>query len=206
MFGSDWPGEKRDAVPRYMIARLIATPEGEQQQSARKEAPAVPVRQESEDHPLPARGSRAQAAAGEALGAKTVAVRVLIDASGDSGKAGDADLGSTPSGLSARVSAALDPVSGGGGSPAPGDPLTEIRRLIETHKSYPRLARRKGWEGEVIVELSLDGSGALQDVQVVRRSGHRVLDRATLAAVRSAGPFPPLPGRVQVPVSYRIDK
>jgi protein TonB len=206
MLGGDWPEERRGAVPRYMIARLIEGSAGEKQQPAREETPSKEQVREEGKNPLPAGGSRAHAAAGGTLGAKTVPVRALVDAAGNSGRAGAAGLGRTHSGLSARAKVALGSVCGGVPSPAPGDRLAEIRRMIETHKSYPRLALRKGWEGEVIVELSLDGSGDLRDVQVVRRSGYRVLDQATLTAVRSAGPFPPLSGRVQVPVSYRIEE
>lgn len=82
--------------------------------------------------------------------------------------------------------------------------LSEIRRRIESRKSYPRLARRNGWEGIVLVELNLEGDGALRAVRVIEPSAHSLLDQATLAAVRRAGPFPPLPGRVRVPVSYSL--
>lgn len=205
MFWSGMPEERKGAVPRYMIVRLMKGSAGKKQPPAREEAPPEGQGSEERKDPLPIGGSRAHAAAGGALGAKTVPVRALVGAAGNSVRVGAAGVGGTPSGLSARASAAVAFVPGGVPSLVPGDPLAEIRRMIESHKSYPRLARRKGWEGEVVVELSFDGSGALRDVQVVRRSGYRVLDQATLTAVRSAGPFPPLSGRVQVPVSYRIE-
>jgi protein TonB len=205
MLWSGMPEERKGVAPRYMIVRLMKGSAGEKQPPVREETPPEGREREERKDPLPIGGSRAHAAAGGALGAKTVPVRALVDAVGNSVRVGAAGVGGTPSGLSARASAAVAIVPGGAPSLVPGDPLAEIRRMIESHKSYPRLARRKGWEGEVVVELSLDGSGALRDVQVVRRSGYRVLDQATLTAVRSAGPFPPLSGRVQVPVSYRIE-
>ena len=65
---------------------------------------------------------------------------------------------------------------------------------------------RNGWEGRVLVELSLARGGALEDVQIVDASGYRVLDSATVRAVRSAAPYPPLEGKVRVPVTYRLDR
>lgn len=84
--------------------------------------------------------------------------------------------------------------------------LNEIRRLIDSRKVYPRIALRNGWEGRVLVELSLADGGALEDVQIVAASGHRVLDSATVRAVRAAGPYPPLEGKVRVPVTYRLER
>lgn len=82
--------------------------------------------------------------------------------------------------------------------------ILEIRERIESKKTYPLLARRRGWEGEVLVEIVLGGAGELEGLRLLRYSGFPLLDRATLTAVRAAVPFPPVPGRVKIPVSYRL--
>jgi TonB family protein len=82
--------------------------------------------------------------------------------------------------------------------------LLEIRERIESRKIYPLMARRRGWEGEVLVEIVLGGAGELEGLRLLRQSGFPLLDRATLTAVRAAVPFPPVPGRVKIPVSYRL--
>jgi protein TonB len=82
--------------------------------------------------------------------------------------------------------------------------IIEIRKRIESRKTYPLMARRRGWEGEVVVELVLSGAGELEGLRLLRHSGFPLLDRATLTAVRAAVPFPPVPGRVKIPVSYRL--
>ncbi len=82
--------------------------------------------------------------------------------------------------------------------------LREIRKRIEAKKTYPLAARRRGWEGEVLVELELGGAGELEGLRLLRHSGFPLLDRATLTAVRAAVPFPPVPGRVKIPISYRL--
>ena len=190
-------------VPTRMVARLIAgtgrqtavpsdvgSPETE---SAPRGATATPV----------LRSFHVGAAGGGGASSRLVRVRPALSfgmrASARVGGAAEEPLRS-----SAR--AAFDaPVAVKGPAPAsPVDPLVEIRRRIESHKSYPGLARRKGWEGDVVVELQLDGGGEVRDVKVVERSGYGVLDRATLATIWKAGPYPPLPGRVRVPVSYRL--
>ncbi len=82
--------------------------------------------------------------------------------------------------------------------------LEKIRRRIDEEKRYPILARKNGWEGEVVVEIRLGGEGDLQGVRLLRESGYPVLDRATIAAARRAVPYPPLAGRVAIPVAYRL--
>lgn len=82
---------------------------------------------------------------------------------------------------------------------------------IEKHKQYPRIAQMRGWQGEVIVELLLDGSGKLKSKKILSSSGHDVLDRQALDMVEKAAPFP-LPPEVlrgnqfsiKVPVPFKL--
>lgn len=50
--------------------------------------------------------------------------------------------------------------------------------------AYPRIARQRGWEGEVLLKLSVSSEGQVEQVAIVRSSGHAVLDRAAVRAVR----------------------
>lgn len=60
-----------------------------------------------------------------------------------------------------------------------------------------RVAARKpgggGGHGTVVVTFRVARSGALNSARVTRSSGNSSLDGSVLAAVRSAGPFPPAP-------------
>ena len=60
-----------------------------------------------------------------------------------------------------------------------------------------RVASRKpaggGARGTVVVAFSVARSGALNSARIARSSGSSSLDGSVLAAVRSAGPFPPPP-------------
>lgn len=46
---------------------------------------------------------------------------------------------------------------------------------------YPTIARRRGWEGTVLLELTIDASGAVTDVTVKESSGRNALDRAAVS-------------------------
>jgi protein TonB len=81
-----------------------------------------------------------------------------------------------------------------------------IRRVQEEidRSPYPAAAAARRWTGKVRVAFIIAADGTVEDARVVRSSGRDILDRAALAAVRSAGPFP-APGRpqaVEVPVSF----
>ena len=53
-----------------------------------------------------------------------------------------------------------------------------------TSPPYPRKARRMGYEGVVMLKVLIDENGRVDDLTVLKSSGHTVLDRAALSAVR----------------------
>lgn len=62
------------------------------------------------------------------------------------------------------------------------------RRIIEL-RHYPSTARLNGWEGKVVLKVSIRNDGQLKDVEVVKSSGHESLDQAAMEAVRRACPL-----------------
>ncbi len=62
------------------------------------------------------------------------------------------------------------------------------RRIIEL-RHYPSTARLNGWEGKVMLKVSIKKDGQLKDVEVVKSSGHESLDQAAMEAVRRACPL-----------------
>jgi protein TonB len=44
--------------------------------------------------------------------------------------------------------------------------------------SYPRIARDRGWEGQVLLSVNIDPQGNVTAVQVVNSSGYDVLDES----------------------------
>jgi protein TonB len=53
-----------------------------------------------------------------------------------------------------------------------------------TAPPYPRKARRLGYEGIVMLKVLIDENGRVDDLTVLKSSGHTVLDRAASSAVR----------------------
>ncbi|TXL70899.1 energy transducer TonB [Vineibacter terrae] len=79
--------------------------------------------------------------------------------------------------------------------------------------SYPADARSKGEQGDVLVEVVLDPTGALRDARVKTSSGHARLDTAALHSARALRFRPPRPPPgvvlrnailVEIPFSYRL--
>jgi TonB family protein len=98
---------------------------------------------------------------------------------------------------------------GAGGRPGPldlGDLLARIRQRIEAVKRYPEDARRDSIQGTVNVRFRVRADGQLERVELVRSSGSRVLDEASLETIRRAAPFPPVRGWVQVPLAYTLSE
>ncbi len=75
---------------------------------------------------------------------------------------------------------------------------------------YPRLARRRGLEGAVLLEVLVDVSGRVADIRIASSSGHAILDRAALEAVRRWRFTPGMVGGkrrqmwVTVPVRFQL--
>lgn len=62
-------------------------------------------------------------------------------------------------------------------------------RRVDTLKKYPVLARRNGWEGQVLLKVVLGGDGRLIRAEVQESSGHEALDQSALETVRAATPL-----------------
>jgi TonB family protein len=71
--------------------------------------------------------------------------------------------------------------------------LLLIRRKIERHWSYPPQAVLGRKEEKTVIRFTIDATGALAGAGITTTSGSPVLDKGTLAAVRAAAPYAPLP-------------
>ena len=83
---------------------------------------------------------------------------------------------------------------------------------IGKYKNYPKVAQMRGWQGETVIELLLDGKGSLQSKRILKSSGHEVLDKEALAMVDKATPFPPPPETlragsfsIKIPIPFRLE-
>jgi len=85
-----------------------------------------------------------------------------------------------------------------------------IMELITRKLTYPAIARRKGWQGIVKLELHIEADGSISNLQLDETSGYSVLDQAAIQCLQYAS----LPGaahwlqgqtiNIVVPVEYRL--
>ena len=85
----------------------------------------------------------------------------------------------------------------------------QVRQRIARARNYPRIARRRGMEGQPVIDFTLDKRGRLTKVDLAQTSGYRLLDRAALEAVHNGAPYPEIPPplkidsfRFKLPISF----
>lgn len=81
-----------------------------------------------------------------------------------------------------------------------------IRTAIEKAKSYPPLARKRGAEGTVTAEFTINSAGHPENIRIIQSSGYEILDSAAMNTILRASPFPPVRGNIEVPITFRIDR
>ena len=75
---------------------------------------------------------------------------------------------------------------------------------------YPSVAKRRGYEGTVVLEVFVDREGRVMDLSLFQSSGHNVLDRAAMKAVKGWLFEPARRGQeavdmwVKVPLTFRL--
>ena len=85
-----------------------------------------------------------------------------------------------------------------------------LMAFITGQLDYPAMARRKGWQGVVKLELLIESDGHISDLHIEQTSGYALLDKAALSSLQLAR----VPDAVQwldgkavsivVPVEYRL--
>ena len=91
-------------------------------------------------------------------------------------------------------------------------PASAIQYFVPPEPDYPRLSRRNGESGTVIVRAFADEAGVPHQVQVERSSGFARLDEAAMAAVRKTRFKPyteygkPVAGWVRMPFPFELEK
>lgn len=122
------------------------------------------------------------------------------------GEEGASQTASSASGVSA--SATTNPTA----APSAADALVEAIPLEGDNPPpvYPRLARQRGWEGLVSLQVRVSALGEVEEVWVESSSGHAVLDQAALNAV-GKWRFRPareglqaVSGVARVPIEFRL--
>ena len=91
--------------------------------------------------------------------------------------------------------------------------IVQIHKVISGQMQYPRIAQMRGWEGEVILNLEIDGQGTLIKSSIKQSSDFKILDEEAIAIVKRASPFPKPSKELEsvifnviVPITFRLTK
>ena len=72
-----------------------------------------------------------------------------------------------------------------------------IKKQIELVWTYPEEAATNGLQGQILLQFMLEQSGKLIDISLIQSSGHEILDRAALEAVKTASPYNAFPEKIR---------
>lgn len=102
--------------------------------------------------------------------------------------------------------APADGVGGGPSEPGAGGGAQEataveryfagVLQKVNRHKRYPRREEEERIEGETIVRITVNRTGALVQADILQASPRAGFNREALASVRRANPFPEFPEAV----------
>lgn len=85
--------------------------------------------------------------------------------------------------------------------------LSKIRIAISNNNVYPRIARIRGLEGEIMVEFILNADGSMEGLKILHSNAGDILNKSALRAVDDAHKEFPLPKhrvRIKVPIVYSL--
>jgi len=89
----------------------------------------------------------------------------------------------------------------------------KIWQRVAKAKYYPRMARKRGFEGKPIVAFTLGKKGDLIDLKIIEASIYDLLNEAALETIRRGTPYPPIPEPLgknsisfNLPISYILER
>lgn len=84
-------------------------------------------------------------------------------------------------------------------------------KIKPVQPKYPRIAKRKGMQGQVLIEIWLDENGLQIKQIILQSSGHQVLDDAAMRAIKAwrfnghKAEGIALAHRVRIPIRFNLD-
>ena len=99
-------------------------------------------------------------------------------------------------------------------SPTPKNVKSRAKYKIGTienpHPEYPIIARKKGWQGRLLLAVHIDKNGNVLNIHVKETSGYEILDRVSVKTIRDWKFFPARYGdryvedNINIPVSFKL--
>lgn len=81
---------------------------------------------------------------------------------------------------------------------------------INPSPKYPEIARRRGFEGNIVIEVLVGSNGIVLDLRISSSSGHPILDRAAVRSIKNWTFEPGMKGEenvemwVKVPIRFEL--
>ena len=87
----------------------------------------------------------------------------------------------------------------------------DLERAFALHFYYPRIAIKRGWQGDVHISLRIESNGQLSEIRILRGSGYSLLDKSAMQSINKVEILPAaialLDGNsldLILPVEYRL--
>lgn len=91
--------------------------------------------------------------------------------------------------------------------------LAKVRKTIEQHKKYPKMAKRMKQQGVVYVKFTINKDGSLRHISLAKKCPYKKLNDAAINTLKRIGAFAPIPKELNkrylsltVPINYKIIK
>ncbi|WP_185964302.1 TonB family protein [Aliikangiella marina] len=88
----------------------------------------------------------------------------------------------------------------------------DLVNSIRQFQEYPARAYRQKKEGDVTAKVTLIRDGSVKEIELIERSGSRILDKAVTKMIRRAAPFQEIPSELEqeefvfeVPISFTLN-
>jgi protein TonB len=198
-------GEEKVKIEELPISPLPGKTEAGEDAVEREKSRAVNEKRETEGTETSPQTAVKDAAKGRSAVARKNPLSSLSDKPDE--EAETAAFASS-SGASGFFSLPEEPVGGAGEEKGGGNRMAltvNVKSAIQNAVVYPLLARKRGMEGTVLAEIFIGFEGKPYEIKVRESSGHGILDREAVRAVRNASPYPGFRGVVEVPVTFRLN-
>jgi len=90
--------------------------------------------------------------------------------------------------------------------PSPTNVIQEARPIYRTNPppTYPRIARIRGYQGDVMLDVLVNKDGTVGDLKVIKSSGYPLLDRSAKSSVKNWLFEPAMVGKEKVKMWVRV--
>ncbi|MCJ8326495.1 MAG: energy transducer TonB [Campylobacterales bacterium] len=89
--------------------------------------------------------------------------------------------------------------------------LTKVRKHIESHKKYPRKAKRLRQEGKVVISFIIKPDGKIHGINLKSKCPYKRLNDAALKILKKIVQFDPIPDeleknswKIDIPIQYSL--